>query len=125
MPIGTNPVVFIREVLYNELHNRSMHISGTLSTKQDIDSEKQDIDSKKQDIGKEKQDIETVLSPHQQKQFEIIAAAFGGETVFGRGDVAELLGITASPASALIKKLADAGKIAPVAGHGKGKYAVK
>ena len=88
----------------NELHNRSMHISRTF---------------------REKQDIGTVLSPHQQKQFEKIAAEFGGETVFGRGDVAELLGITASPASALIKKLADAGKIEPVAGHGKGKYTVK
>ena len=125
MPIGTNPVVFIRELLYNELHNRSMHISGTLSTKQDIGSEKQDIDPSKQDIDREKQDIGTVLSPHQQKQFEKIAAEFGGEGIFGRGDVAELLGITASPASALIKKLADVGKIEPVAGHGKGKYAVK
>ena len=113
--------LFLRNLLLNEkneLHNRSMHISGTLSTKQDIDREKQDIDREKQDIG-------TVLSPHQQKQFEKIAAEFGGETVFGRGDVAELLGITASPASALIKKLADVGKIEPVAGHGKGKYTVK
>lgn len=33
--------------------------------------------------------------------------------------------IAASPASALIKKLVDGGKIEAVTGHGKGKYVVK
>ena len=113
--------LFMRNLLLNEkneLHNRSMHISGTFS-------EKQDIDSTKQDIREEKQDIGTALSPHQQKQLEKIAAAFGKETVFGRSDIVNLLGITSSPASALIKRLSDVGKIKAVEGHGKGKYKVK
>ena len=120
--------LFLRNLLLNEkneLHNRSMHISGTFNAKQDIGREKQDIDSAKQDIGGEKQDIETALSLHQQKQFEKIVATLGKETVFGRSDVAKILGITASPASALIKKLVDGGKIEAVTGHGKGKYIVK
>ena len=53
-----------------------------------------------------------------------MAAAFGKETVFGRSDLMNLFGITASPASALIKKLLEAGKIEAVTGHGKGKYRV-
>lgn len=112
--------LFLRNLLLNEkneLHNRSMHISGTFSTKQDIDEEKQDI-------GTSKQDIDTELSPHQRMQFEKMLATFGKEIVFGRSDITSLLGITASPASALIKKLADAGKIKAVKGHGKGKYVI-
>ncbi len=113
--------LFLRNLLLNEkheLHNRSMHISGTFS-------EKQDIEAKKQDIGEEKQDIEATLTPHQQKQYEKLVASFGKTTVFGRSDVVDVLGITPSPASALIKKLLKAGKIEAVTGHGKGKYIVK
>lgn len=107
-------VLFLRNLLLDEkheLHNRSMHISGTFI-------EKQDIDEKKQDIG-------TTLSSHQQQQFDKIAAAFGKQTVFGRSDVIQVLGITHSPASALIRKLLEADKIEAVSGYGKGKYIVK
>ena len=113
--------LFLRNLLLNEkneLHNRSMHISGTFAEKQDIDVAKQDIDTKKQDIG-------TPLTAHQQKQFDIIVASFGTETVFGRSDLVAVLDITPSPASALIKKLLEAEKIKTVTGHGKGKYVVK
>lgn len=113
--------LFLRNLLLNEnntLSNRSMHISG-------IFSEKQDIDPQKQDIGVKKQDIENVLSAHCQKQFEKMVSAFGTETVFGRNDIMNTLGLTASPASALIKKLLEANKIKAVTGHGKGKYVLK
>ena len=113
--------LFLRNLLLNEkneLHNRSMHIHGTFSEKQDIGGQKQDIDNEKQDIG-------TTLSAHQQNQFKKIAAEFGKQTVFGRSDIVDVLGITASPASALIKKLLEAGKIEAVTGHGKGKYIIK
>ena len=106
--------LFLRNLLLNEnheLHNRSMHISRTFG--------------EKQDIGPRKQDIETALSAHQQKQFEKIAAVFGKQNIFGRGDVVRVLELTPSPASALIKKLLEAGKIKAVAGHGKGKYVIK
>ena len=94
-----------------------MHISGTFQEKQDIGSAKQDIDNKKQDIG-------AALSAHRQNQFERLAAAFGNATVFGRSDIVAVLGITPSPASALIQDLLEAGKIEAVKGHGKGKYVV-
>ena len=112
--------LFLRNLLLdedNELHNRSMHISGIFK--------KQDIDTAKQDIEAKKQDIEKGLSSHQQKQFEIIAASFGKGTVFGRSDIVKVLNITPSPASALIKKLYEAKVIEPVSGHGKGKYVIK
>ena len=49
-------------------------------------------------------------------------SVFGFERFFGRSDAAEVLGITATPASTLLKKLAEAGITAPVPGMGKGKY---
>ena len=52
-------------------------------------------------------------------------AVYGFETIFGRGDVTELLGITASPASTLLKKLVDMGITEAVSGLGKGKYRFK
>lgn len=113
--------LFLRNLLLNEkneLHNRSMHIGGTFSQKQDIGGQKQDIDG-------EKQDIEIKLSPYQQKQFDKIYAVFGRQTVFGRKEIMDVLDITPSPASALIKKLLDADMIIAVKGHGKGKYTVK
>ena len=99
--------LFLRNLLLNEkneLHNRSMHIHGIFG---------------------EKQDIETMLTARQQKQYEKLVAAFGKSAVFGRSDMVTVLDITPSPASALIKKLLEAGKIEAVTGHGKGKYVIK
>jgi len=50
---------------------------------------------------------------------------FGRERIFGRGDVVEVSGITASPASTLLKRLLEADVIVPVSGAGKGKYRFK
>ena len=58
---------------------------------------------------------------HIQKMF----AEYGFETIFGRNDVTNLLSITASPASTLLKKLADMGVTEAVSGLGKGKYRFK
>ena len=99
----------------NMLQNRDLHISGLLAAKQDIDAKKQDIDAKKQDIG-------DVLSAHVRAQAEKLETVFGSETVFSRRDVIAVLGITASPASALIQKVLEAQVIAPVSGQGKGRY---
>lgn len=52
-------------------------------------------------------------------------AAYGFETIFGLSDVTELLSITPSPASTLLKKLADMGITEAVSGSGKGKYRFK
>ena len=123
--------MFLRNLLLgerHELHNRSLHISQALS--------KQDIGEEKRDIGSEKQDIDSLFpygnilnsvgvsaktADHVRRMF----AAYGFETIFGRGDVTELLGITASPASTLLKKLVDMGITEAVNGLGKGKYRFK
>lgn len=80
------------------------------------------IDNAEQDIGGKKQDIGDVLSAHVRTQAEKLRAIFGSETVFGRRDVIAVLVITASPASALIRKLLEAQVIVPVPGQGKGRY---
>lgn len=103
--------LFLRNLLLdekNELHNRSMHISETFCKKQYIDPQKQYIGA--------------VLSSHQKKQFEKISLSFGKQKIFGRTDIMNLLNLSSTPASSLIKKLLETGKIERVSGHGKGKY---
>lgn len=120
--------LFLRNLLLGEDHplqNRTLHISGTLQ-KQDIDSEKQDIEPNKQDIERR-----TILSGHMReagfsnKTTENTLAlfdAFGFNRFFGRTDVMDVLELSPSPASALLKRISDAGIIQPVSGMGKGKY---
>ena len=130
--------LFLRNVLLdekNELHNRAMHISGLLSNppKQDIEGAKQDIEELKQDIGEQKQDVdirklfgkemeEASFSVRTVRNIEKLYLTFGNRVVFGRTDIMKALGITASPASALTKKLLDAAILVPVREKGKGKY---
>ena len=123
--------LFLRNVLLdekNELHNRAMHISGLLSN-----PPKQDIEELKQDIGEQKQDVdirklfgeemeEASFSVRTVRNIEKLYFVFGNRVVFGRTDIMKALGITASPASTLTKKLLDAAILVPVKGKGKGKY---
>ena len=46
----------------------------------------------------------------------------GHDVVFGRTDVMRTLGLTASPASELLKKMLQLGLTEAVTGKGKGKY---
>ena len=55
---------------------------------------------------------------HIQELFE----TFGYDQFFGRTEVMKVLSITASPASALIKKMLEMKLIYPFKGKGKGKY---
>lgn len=120
--------LFLRNLLLNEkneLHNRYMHISGVFQ-KQDIEARKQDIETRKQDIEVafpyrdvlKATDMREKTIAHTEKLF----AAYGYGTVFGRSEVAALLGLTPSPASELLRKLLSAGVIRPVSGMGKGRY---
>lgn len=141
--------LFLRNLLlgeHNVLKNRYLHIRWS-EIKQDIEDEKQDIGDKKQDIQNEKQDIEgrkqdiedlnqdirqpeeirhlmmkAGLSSRTKNHIETLFKSFGMGKIFGREDVAKELGITVSPASALIKKMKDLGLIDPMKGFGKGKY---
>lgn len=126
--------VFLRNLLLNEnnpLHNRTLHISGRFKemAKSDIDETKADIETIKADIETIKADIETI-KPDIEKRFRPKTAThilklrevFPGQSIFGRTDVMNALGVQSSRASELLRKLAEHGIIEPVSGHGKGKY---
>ncbi len=113
--------LFLRNLLldeHNTLSNRTMHISGNLN--------KQYIDSEKQYIGDSKQYIEPFiaagLSKRTAENAAKLYAEFGLSRFFGRSDVVSILDITITPASTLLKKLAEAGITEAVSGMGKGKY---
>ncbi|MDE5596568.1 MAG: Fic family protein [Lachnospiraceae bacterium] len=115
--------LFLRNLLLdeqNELHNRSMHISGIFQEyrKPDIEAEKPDIEIKKPDI--QSKFTKKTLS-HTQKLFN----HFGKEKIFGRSDAKAVLGLKDSSTSELLKKLLEADVIESVAGYGKGKYRFK
>lgn len=114
--------LFLRNLLLgekNELKNRYLHVRWR-TIKQDIENGKQDIQSQKQDI-----QILDELGNKTKQHIKEIFAEFGYERFFGRTEVMEILGITASPASALIKKMLDTKLIYPMKGKGKGKYLFK
>lgn len=117
--------MFLRNLFLNEkneLHNRSLHISGLLNNR------KVDIGSKKVDIQDKKVDIESVLS-EKGRDFSIKTAVhirrmfekFGHDEVFGRSAVTDLLKLKNSSASKLLSNLVQADIIEPVSGYGKGK----
>ena len=121
--------LFLRNLLLgekNELHNRTMHISGKFESnkKQDIGLLKQDIEPEKQDIGISTLYAENLegLSRKTINNIEKIYREFFNKEYFGRTDIVNLLGITPSPASELIKKMLERQIICTVEGHGKGKY---
>lgn len=121
--------MFLRNLLLgekNELHNRTMHIGGKFESnkKQDIGLLKQDIEPEKQDIGISTLYAENLegLSRKTINNIEKIYREYFNKEYFGRTDIVNLLGITPSPASELIKKMLDRHIICTVDGHGKGKY---
>ncbi len=119
--------VFLRNMLLNEnhpLHNRTLHISGQLreTKKPDIEIQKPDIEIQKPDIGVIKPDIERAFKPKTANHILRLRKAFPGQTIFGRSDVMEAIGIKPSRASDLLGEMAEHGIIEPVSGHGKGKY---
>ena len=120
--------LFLRNLLlgeHNELHNRYLHISGAFQ-KQDIAPAKQDICTAKQDIQGRFPYADVLCAAgcsqktisHAQSLFQ----AFGHSQIFGRSDTIQLLGLSPSAASALLKKLLAFGVIETAAGMGKGKY---
>lgn len=111
--------LFLRNLLLgesNELKNRYMHVRWKM--------QKQDIQDRKQDIQKKEQHIEVPddVSNKTKQHIQVLFERFGYDQFFGRTEVMSELSITASPASALIKKMLDWGVIYPMKGKGKGKY---
>lgn len=122
--------LFLRNLLLgeeNELHNRTMHLSKVfqIEKKPDIETKKPDIGTKKPDIDEERIDYVDILSGFTRRtvsNIEKMYGDFGDKSMFGRSDVEAVLGLKASSASALLKKMLEAGIIQPVFGFGKGKY---
>lgn len=123
--------LFLRNLLLdekNELHNRSMHISGMFE-EADIESTKADIESAEADIENQKADIRNRLLSFSdmisEKTIDHVLELFskcGKKEYFGRTIVEDITGLKSTRASELIKLLVDSEIIVPVTGHGKGKY---
>lgn len=108
---------FLRNLLMgerNELHNRTMHISGQWKELQQEDAS--DTVFPYEDILKEN-GIRIKTAGHIHMLFE----AFGYEQIFGRNDVMDVLGLTSTPASTLIRRMTEMSIVKPVFGFGKGK----
>ena len=123
--------MFLRNLLLdekNELHNRSMHISGRFaevdieSVKVDIESGEVDIESTKVDIRNKLLSFSDTISEKTINHTVEIFSKCGKENCFGRTIVEEITGLKPSGASKLIKLLVDSEVIVAVTGHGKGKY---
>ena len=123
--------LFLRNLLLdekNELHNRSMHISGRFketdfeSAKADIGNTEADTESQKADIRNKLLAFSDIISEKTiNHTFELFSKC-GKEEYFGRTIVEDITGLKSTRASELIKLLVDSKVIVSVTGHGKGKY---
>ena len=123
--------MFLRNLLLdekNDLHNRSMHISGRFK-ETDFEGAKADIENAEADIESQKADIRNKLLAFSDMisektinhTFELFSKC-GKEEYFGRTIVEDITGLKSTRASELIKLLVDSKVIVSVTGHGKGKY---
>ena len=120
--------VFLRNLLLNEkneLHNRSMHISGEFAIEVDIEGAKVDIEGAKVDIRNTLLSFSNMISEKTVNHALEIFSKCGKDDYFGRTIVENITGLKSSGASKLIKLLLDSNVIIPVTGHGKGKYRFK
>ena len=109
--------LFLRNLLLNEkneLHNRSMHISGMFK--------EVDIENAKVDIRNRLLSFSDMISEKTINHALGLLSKCGKEEYFGRTIVEDITGLKPSGASKLIKLLVDSEVIEPVTGHGKGKY---
>lgn len=99
------------------------------SIKPDIKVKESSVYSAEPDIERKKMDIQRRLTHHSEIFFEktidhimILYKKYGQDLFFGRSCVEEITGLKSSRASELLKLMLESGIIAPVKGHGKGKY---
>lgn len=123
--------LFLRNLLLdekNELHNRSMHISGRFketdfeSAKADIGNTEADTESQKADIRNKLLAFSDMISEKTINHTFDLFSICGKEEYFGRTIVEDITGLKSTRASELIKLLVDSKVIVSVTGHGKGKY---
>ena len=116
--------LFLRNLLLNEkneLHNRSMHISGMFK-EVDIEGAKVDIENAKVDIRNRLLSFSDMISEKTINHALGLLSKCGKEEYFGRTIVEDITGLKSTRASELIKLLVDSEVIVPVTGCGKGKY---
>ena len=109
--------LFLKNLLLdekNELHNRTMHVSGKFN-KVDIEKVKKEIELKllRGEVQLKNKTITYILTLYE---------TYGQNQIFGRTQVENVIGVKSAMASRLIKLLLDNDIIEPVSGHGKGKY---
>ncbi len=92
----------------NELHNRSLHISGLL--KVDIEKLLMNVDESVRN-----RTIIHVITLYEECR----------DNIFGRSIVEDVTGLKSSRASEIIKLMSENGIIESVKGYGKGKYRFK
>ena len=115
--------LFLRNLLLNEnypLHNRTLHISGTFKA-----PEKVNIEDQKANIEREKANIEKSFTAKTASHVCKLLKEFGFQTIFGRSDAQEVLGLKPTRSTALLREMTEKGFIEPVTGLGKGKYRFK
>ena len=122
--------LFLRNLLLdekNELHNRTMHISGLLNgdSKVDIEKSKVDIDQQKVDIKDKLVQCNKKLMGKTLDHIVTIYDSYGDNQIFGRMQVESVTGLKPARASQLIKTMVANNLVEPVQGHGKGKYRFK
>lgn len=112
--------LFLKNLLLdekNELHNRTMHVSGKFNNLQKVDIEKvkKEIELKllRGEVQLKNKTITYILTLYE---------TYGQNQIFGRTQVENVIGVKSAMASRLIKLLLDNDIIEPVSGHGKGKY---
>mgnify|MGYP003371481275 FL=1 len=106
--------------LYNLNYNIPIGKTGLQEKKQAFDAEKTGLQEKKQAFDARISGLDFSM-PTKQNILKIYRH-FGFDIIFARADVMKVTGITATPATALMKKLKEAELIEPVRNHGRGKY---
>ena len=115
--------LFLRNLLLgegNELHNRTMHISGLRNMEP-----KADIETTKTDIEKKLSNIDEIIKNKTINHVLALYNECGKVDIFGRTVVEKITGLKSTRASEIIKIMLENDIIEPVQGHGKGKYQFK
>lgn len=115
--------LFLRNLLLgekNELHNRTMHISGLLNGDSKVDIEQSKVDIKEKLVQCNKKLMGKTLD-----HIVTIYDSYGDNQIFGRMQIESVTGLKPARASQLIKTMVDNNLVEPVQGHGKGKYRFK
>ena len=115
--------LFLRNLLLNEnhpLHNRTLHIRGTFKAPKKVN-----IEDQKANIERIKVNIGAAFTAKTAAHVCRLLEEFGFQTIFGRSDVQDVLGLKPTRSTALLREMAEKGIIEPVSGLGKGKYRFK